>query len=81
MLPISTSFASGPFACSASVAARPSQKYRGYTGQAAFTIGGDLRRPFLPWMPVETAVGSEKAFSGRWHVAQEMVPSALSRGS
>ena len=42
---------------------------------------GDLRVPIWPPKPVETGVGSENAFSGRWQVAQAMLPLAEMRAS
>ena len=48
---------------------------------ATFTIGGALRAPSWPPMPLERGLGSEKACSGRWQVAQETVPSLLRRVS
>ena len=81
VLPISTGFTMGPLACSASEAARPSQKYAPESAKAAFTMGGDLRVPCWPPMPVERGFASEKASAGTWQLAHEMVPSRESRAS
>jgi hypothetical protein len=64
VFPISTGFAMGPFACSCSDAARPSQNRSPKTWNATFTIGGDLRVPCWPRMPVECGAPSEKASAG-----------------
>src|SRR5262249_29047201 len=77
VLPISIGFAIGPFACSSSDPARPSQNCaREYT--RLITVGA-LRPPFCPRIPVETGDPSVKPCSGAWHEAQLTVSSAERR--
>src|SRR5512132_2077616 len=78
-MPISTGFTIGPFACSSSVAARPSQNCTGR--YAAFHTVGAERSPCLPSTPTLTARSSSPASITLWHELHDTVAVSDSRGS
>src|SRR6056297_1207910 len=79
VLAISTPACTGPLACSAKSAARPSQNCASLN--TAFRTVGELRGPFCqPW-PIEVGMLSSPPVARLWHELHENTPEADIRGS